>query len=107
MNELNWSKNEKVIARRAFDTAYKRECDAILGRLKGMVAVAKEPDDIWQIHDYLTEQRETMDEKYDYRYSILTLIFARFLSEGWLKKSDLEGLGEDKIEEIEKWSKRC
>jgi hypothetical protein len=102
MNEINWSKSEKVVARRAFDTAYKRECDAITAKLKEMIAKATEPKHIWRIHDYLTRQRKNIDEKYVYRYSILTLIFARLLSEGWLKMSDLEGLGEDKIEEIKK-----
>jgi len=102
MNELSWSKSEKVVARRAFDTAYKRECDTILAKLKEMIAKVTEPKHIWEIHNYLTEQRENIDGKYVYRYSILTLIFARLLSEGWLKKSDLEELGEDKIEEIEK-----
>jgi hypothetical protein len=107
MNEINWSKSEKVVARRAFDTAYKRECDAIFAKLKEKIAKATEPEHIWRIHNYLTRQRKNIDEKYVYRYSILTLIFARLLSEGWLKKSDLEGLGEDKIKEIEKWSERC
>jgi hypothetical protein len=107
MNEINWSKSEKVVARRAFDTAYKRECDTIIAKLKEMIAKAKEPEHIWRIHDYLTKQRKIIDEKYVYRYSILILLFARLLSEGWLKKSDLEGLGEDKIKEIEKWLKRC
>jgi len=102
MNEINWSKSEKVIARRAFDTAYKRECDAIITKLKEMVVKAKEPDDIWQIHNYLTEQREAIDEKYDYRYSILISVFARVLNEGWLRQTDLEELGEKKIEEIRK-----
>lgn len=107
MSEINWSKSEKVIARRAFDTAYKRECDTITAKLKEMIAKATKPEHLWQIHDYLTEQREIIDEKYVYRYSILILLFARLLSEGWLKKIDLEGLEEDKIKEIEKWLKRC
>jgi hypothetical protein len=106
MNEINWSKSERVIARRAFDTAHKRECDTIITKLKEMIVKTKEPVHIWQIYDYLTEQKENIDEKYVYRYSILTLIFARLLSEGWLKKSDLEGLGDDKIKEIKKWLKR-
>jgi hypothetical protein len=107
MNEINWSKSEKVVARRAFDAAYKKECDTITVKLKEMIAKTKEPKHIWEVHNYLTEQRENIDEKYVYRYSILTLIFARLLAEGWLKKSDLEGLEEDKIKEIEKWLKRC
>jgi len=107
MKEINWSKSEKEVARRAFDTAYKRECDAILAKLKEMTAKVTKPEHIWRIHDYLTKQRKIIDEKYVYRYSIIILLFARLLSEGWLKKSDLEGLGEDKIKEIQKWLKRC
>jgi hypothetical protein len=102
MNEINWSKSEKAVARRVFETAYKRECDAITAKVKEMIAKAKEPRHIWQIHKYLTEQRKITDEKYVYRYSILILLFARLFSEGWLKKTDLEGLGEDKIEAIRK-----
>jgi len=102
MNEINWSKSEKVVARRAFDTAYKRECDAIIAKLKKMIAGATEPEHIWGIYDYLTEQQETTDKKYDYRYSVLIFVFARLFQEAWLKLTDLEGLGEDKIEEIMK-----
>jgi hypothetical protein len=61
---------------------------------------AKKPADLWQIHDYLTEQRKGTDEKYDYRYSRLIFVFARLLSEGWLKETELEWLQEDKIEKI-------
>ena len=42
--------------------------------------------------------------KYDYRYSVLISVFARLLTEGWLKKGDLEGLDADKIEQIEYWA---
>jgi hypothetical protein len=43
-----------------------------------------------------------MYRNYDYRYSVLIFEFARQLKEGWLTLTDLEGLGEDKIKEIEK-----
>jgi len=100
MNALKWSKAEKVTAKQAFDTAYQRECEALARKLKEMVAAAREPVDIWRIHDFLTTQRKQIDEKYDYRYSVLILVFARLLREGWLKEADLEGLGEDKVEKI-------
>jgi len=107
MNEINWSKSEKVVARRAFDTAYKRECDATIAKLKEMIVKATKPEHIWGIHDYLTEQLKQINRNHDYRYSILIFVFARLFQEGWLKLTDLEGLAEDKIEEIEKWLKRC
>jgi hypothetical protein len=100
MNELKWSKPEKVAAKRAFDTAYQRECEALARKLKEMIAAAREPVDIWRIHDFLTTQRKQFDERYDYRYSVLILVFARLLREGWLEETGVEGLGEDKVEKI-------
>ena len=52
---------------------------------------------MWRIHDYLDAKREETDRKYDYRYSVLTWVFARLLGEGWLKESELSGLDEDKL----------
>jgi (p)ppGpp synthase/HD superfamily hydrolase len=100
MNELKWSKTEKNLARKAFDLAYRRECEAIATKLKDMILAATKPEDLWKIHDYLTEQRKRTDKKYDYRYSVLILVFARLVKEGWLKVHELEGLREDKIERI-------
>jgi len=59
------------------------------------------PADLWRIHDYLTKQRKQTDKKYDFRYSVLILVFAMLLKEGWLNEADLQGLREDKIEKIE------
>jgi hypothetical protein len=41
-----------------------------------------------------------IDQKYDYRYSVLILVFAQLLKQGWIEFSDLEGLNEDKIDKI-------
>lgn len=54
------------------------------------------------IHDFLTEKRNEVDEKYDYRYSVLILVFARLLREGWIELDDLKGLDENKITKIKK-----
>ena len=102
MENFNWSKSEKTIARNSFQAAYRRECAAIADKLKQMAVSVKEPPDLWQIHDYLTEMKEQTDIKYDYRYSVLISVFANLLNEGWLKESDLVGLHKDKIETINK-----
>ncbi|MDP2156207.1 MAG: hypothetical protein Q8K68_00680 [Nitrospirota bacterium] len=101
MIDFKWSQTEKKIAREAFDKAYQRECDVIIAKLKKMIKTTKKPDDIWRICDYLTEQRDRTDEKYDYRYSVLIFVFARLIKEGWLTEADLEGIGKDKIEKVQ------
>ncbi len=95
-----WSKTEKEVARQAFGRAYERECKELSNKVKEMANTAKTPEDIWELHEFLTEKRKEIDEKYDYRYSVLILVFGRLLREGWIKLDDLEGLDEDKITKI-------
>ena len=100
MNHLKWSKIEKKIAREAFDKAYELECSYVAGRILERANQIKKPDDIWRLHDFLTEKRKEVDEKYDYRYSVLELVFGRLIKDGWLDFADLEGLNEEKIGRI-------
>lgn len=95
--DFKWSKTEKEIARKAFESAYHKECGVITARLRNMIARASEPSDIWRIHDYLSKQRRETDQKYDYRYSVLPMVFARLIREGWMTENDLRGLGEEKL----------
>ena len=100
MNHAKWSKTEKKIAREAFEKAYERECSYLAGRIREKANQIKKPDDIWRLHDFLTENRKQVDKKYDYRYSVLVLAFGRLIKDGWLDFEDLEGLDEEKIEKI-------
>ena len=98
--DISWSKREKIVARQAFDTAYRRECTAITERLREMAANISEPADIWALHNHLTKQRDEVDYKYDYRYSVLPRVFARLMCDGWLFEEDLAGLSDEKLEVI-------
>jgi Photoprotection regulator fluorescence recovery protein len=100
VRDIKWSTTEKSVARRAFDSAYRRECEAITKHICGMIRDLANPNDIWRLHDFLSEKREKIDAKYDYRYSVLIFVFARLLKEGWLKGSDLDGLHDDKVSKI-------
>jgi hypothetical protein len=100
MNGDKWSKQEKAVARRAFETAYEKECGEIINKIQEMAKKASDPDEIWQLHDFLNTKRREIDDKYDFRYSMLILVFARLLKERWIDTQDLEGLREDKITKI-------
>lgn len=100
MIDFQWSASERKIAKRAFDAALQRELAALLKRLKGRAARAESPEDIWAIRDYLTEQRRSIDQRYDYRYSQLIFVFGRLVKERWLEEKDIEGLGEEKLQAI-------
>ena len=100
MEYETWSKGEKAIARRAFEQAYERECTALAGEVRRRAIRIKEPSDMWALHDLLTRERKTTDEKFDYRYSVLIFVFARLIREGLLDEAELAGLAEEKLAKI-------
>ena len=57
-------------------------------------------DDMWSIGDELRQRRRELEELLDYRYSQLTLVFARLILQGHLAEEQLKGLSEDKLVEI-------
>ena len=103
-DEAKWSPAEKKLAREAFELAYERKCAALLGKVKAMIARDSSPSVIWELHDYLSRERKTVDKTFDYRYSVLLDVFGTLLRDGWLKEKDLAGLTEDKIERIKRWA---
>lgn len=99
---MNWSPTEKKIARAAFDKAYAEEMKFIQLNLIKKIRNIQEAKDVWEVHDYLTDERKQVARKYDYRYSELIVVFARLLGEGFINKKDLDGLSKDKMAAIER-----
>ena len=100
MRDLLWSKTEKDIARKAYDEAYEEECKVVAARVKDLMAHLPEPRAVWTIHDFLSQRRREMDKKYDYRYSVLPLVFGNLVRRGRLRMEELSGLREDKLKAI-------
>jgi hypothetical protein len=97
MRSLNWSSAEKAIARKAFNRALQQELQSVIEKTKKLSAKITEPDDLWKLESYLSHRREEIDRDYDYRYSVLPMVFGRLIREGRLTEQDLQGLGEDKL----------
>ena len=102
--EMNWTNEEKKVARKAFDNAYQREMDEIKSLLLNKVSLIKTNADIWSIEDFLVEKRKIVDSKYDYRYSQLIMVFRRLLSEGYLREEDISELSKEKQKVIKQLS---
>jgi len=67
MREFTWSATEKKAARTAFDLALGRELKATRQKVEALLQNSSDDRVIWQVHDYLSEKRHDIDEKYDYR----------------------------------------
>jgi hypothetical protein len=104
-NEPIWSRSEKTIARKAFDAALGRELHEVIQEAKKMASQIQQPSDLWDLEHYLTERRDEINRKYDYRYSQLTRVFGRLLHEKRLRADELSGLREDKLNSIHSLAK--
>ena len=97
MRDLKWSPAEKAIARKAFHQALQRELEAVILESKQMAAKINQPSDLWDLERYLPQRREKIERKYDYRYSVLPLVFGNLVPEGRLSEEELYGLAPDKL----------
>jgi hypothetical protein len=67
---------------------------------KEMAARIAEPSELWELEEFLSKRRSEIDRKYDYRYSVLPMVFGILIRERRLKEEELRGLGEDKLSRI-------
>jgi hypothetical protein len=98
--ELHWSPKEKSLARAAFDHALARENASIRTEVERLLQGTSEANAVWDVLEFLSSKQRNIQQKYDYRYSVLIGVFARLLYEGWLSEQDLAGLSPEKVELI-------
>lgn len=65
-----------------FEQALQLELEEIVTEAKNMAANIEEPSDLWNLERWLTQRRLAIDRKYDYRYSMLPIVFATLPQEG-------------------------
>ena len=100
MIEFKWTKAEKQIAKEAFDRAYQRESTALIKEINEYKL--EQPDDIWSLSQMLQEREKEINNIYDYRYSQLTIIFGILIKRESLSIDELDGLSQDKLEQIKR-----
>jgi hypothetical protein len=103
MREMRWSPAEKAAARRVFDLALKRELDETVQEAKARAAKVTTPSDLWDLEHWLTNRRNEIDSKYDYRYSVLPQVFAVLIHEGRVSLEELAGLDSEKLDFIQRF----
>lgn len=99
-SNLEWSSSEKKVARSAFDKALEVAQGKTLAEFKKKASEATTFSDMWEIEDHLRQQRRDLEQLFDYRYSQLIIVFASLIRKGYLDEKLLNGLSQDKRDEI-------
>jgi hypothetical protein len=100
VTNATWTHEEKQIAKTAFQRAYDRETTALLQEVQSQIHGLTELGDLWRLHDFLSARRHDIDGKYDERDSMLLIVFAQLVREGWLSMDDLQGLEVTKLRKV-------
>lgn len=100
MRDWKWSPAEKAVARRAFNLALNRELETVIRDAKERAERVRDASELWELERWLAERRRRIDSTFDFRYSILPLVFATLLRDRRLSEDELRGLTEDKIDAI-------
>jgi hypothetical protein len=104
IRDLEWSPEEKAVARKAFDRALHRELEAVVIEAKNQAAKIQQPSDLWDLERYLTQRRTQIDRQYEYKYSVLIFVFADLVRQGLLREQELEGLNQDKLDAVRRYA---
>ena len=74
-HDVKWSPSEKKVARKAYEAALDSALGKIMAEFKRRAVAASTPSEMWEVEDYLREQRREINEVFDYRYSQLFFVF--------------------------------
>ena len=95
-----WTDQEQAIAKRAFDSAYGRAIAGLTETLQERVMALKGADDVWQLHDFLSIQRHSIEGHFDFRLDGILFVFASLVKDNLLTLDELAGLEAEKIAKI-------
>lgn len=102
MQDFTWSPKEKQLARAVFERAAVAEEQEILQRFKSSAATLTSLEDLWSLQSTIRETEREYQQKYDYRYSQLIVVFGRLVREQRISIEELRGLTEEKLKYIER-----
>ena len=97
MHNEKWTESEKKLAREVFEVALRAELADVMANFKAGARAVNTPDELWAMRDFLADAQREIEQKYDYRYSQLILVFGRLMREGRIKEEQLHGLSEEKL----------
>ncbi len=95
-----WNHEETKIAKAALEKAHATEIAALIHYVKQQASLVAEPEDVWQLHDFLSAKRHDIDGKYDDRESFLMYTLSKLIKDKLITLTELDGLSADKQTKI-------
>jgi Photoprotection regulator fluorescence recovery protein len=100
-----WSDSEQTVARQAFDTAYGRAIAQLVDAVQSKAVGLTSAQSVWELHDYLSIERHTIEGRFDFRLDGILFVFASLVKDNLLELAELQGLAADKLAKISAMSR--
>ena len=95
-----WTETEQGVARSAFSRAYERAVDQLVEQVQSQASSLNSAESVWQLHDFLSIQRHTMEGRFDFHLDGILFVFASLVKESLLQIDELGGLDAEKLAKI-------
>lgn len=95
-----WTATEQEVAERAFEQAYGRAITQLIATLQTRASGLSTPESIWQLHDFLSIERHTIEGRFAFQLEGILFVFASLVKEGLLQLDELSGLEADKLAKV-------
>ncbi len=95
-----WSEPEQAIAKAAFETAYGRAITQLIQAVRKRSDSLSSAQGLWDLHDFLSIERHTMEGRFDFRIEGILFVFASLVRDDLLQLDELSGLTADKLSKI-------
>jgi len=95
-----WTESEQGVARSAFGRAYERAVQLLVEQVQTRAVALHSAETLWQLHDFLSIQRHTMEGRFDFRLEGILFVFASLVKESLLDMDELAGLDAEKLAKI-------
>jgi len=95
-----WTETEQAVAKEAFERAYGRAVERLVAAVRDRTAALNSAESVWQLHDYLSIERHTMEGRFDFRLDGILFVFASLVKDELLTIKELTGLDAEKLAKI-------
>lgn len=95
-----WTDGEQAVAREAFACAYARAVEKLVAMVRSKAGELSTAESVWQLHDFLSIERHTIEGRFDFRYEGLLFVFASLVKDQLLQIDELTGLDAQKLAKI-------
>ena len=95
-----WTYSEEAVAREAFDRAYGRSIEQLVLAVRTRSLALGSAEAIWELHDFLSIERHTIEGRFDFRSEGILFVFAGLVKDNLLSMDELEGLDAEKLAKI-------